>query len=100
MACPMIDLARGPMSKLQRANVSSGHSTPQGDGELPKTTPETPNNGVVALGSTGEHDSEDNTNHCGDKSNQDESRENAANSNLESAHGDCFTCLQTEQVVH
>ena len=49
------------MPKPQRANVSSGHNTPQCNGELPETTQETPNDGVVALGSTGECDSEDNT---------------------------------------
>ena len=38
---------------------------------------------MVASGSTEEHDSEDNTNHCGDESTQDEPRENAANSDLE-----------------
>ena len=47
---------------------------------------------MVASGSMGEHDSEDNTNYCSDKSNQDEVRENAANSDLESASGDCLTC--------
>ena len=80
------------------ANVS-GHSTPQGDGELPETTPETPNDSVVASGTTEEHDGEDITDYCGNKSNQDELRENAANFDLESASGDCLTCSDTEEVA-
>ena len=44
-------------AKTVEANVSSRHSTPQGNGELPKTTLKKPNNGMVVLGSTGEHDS-------------------------------------------
>ena len=86
-------------AKIAEANVSSGHSTPQGDGVPPKSTLETPNKGMVASGSTGEHDSEDNTDHYGDESNQHESRENASNSNFKSASGNCLTCLDTEEVA-
>ena len=57
------------------------------------------NNGVGASGSTEEHNSEDNTDHCGDESTQDESRENTADSDLESASGDCLTCLDMEEVA-
>ena len=57
---------------MAETDVSSGDNTPQGNRELPKITPETLQDGMVASGSTGEHDSEDNTNYCGDKSNQDE----------------------------
>ena len=71
----MIDLARGTYAKTTEANVSSGHSTPQGEREPPETPPEAPNNDTVASGSTEEHDSGDNTDHCGDESTQDESRE-------------------------
>ena len=55
-------------AKTAEANVSSGHSIPQGNRELPETPMETPNNGMGASGSTEEHSSEDNTDHCGDKS--------------------------------
>ena len=86
-------------AKITEADMNSGYSTPQGNGELPEITPEAPNSAMVALGSTGEHDSEDNTGHCGDESDQDKSREKTANSNLESASGNCLTCLDTEEVA-
>ena len=54
---------------------------------------------MVALGSTEEHEREDKTDYCGDESNQDESRENTADSSLESASRDCLTCLDTEEVT-
>ena len=67
-------------AKTAEANVSIGHNTPQGKKEPPRIPLETPNNDTVASGSTEEHDSGDNTNHCGDQSTQDVSRENMANS--------------------
>ena len=99
MANPMINLARGPMQKLQRPMSAVATALHRAKGNHPKTTPEAPNNDMVALGSTGEHDIEDNTNHCGDKSNQDESRENTANSNLELASVNCLTFSDTEEVA-
>ena len=54
-------------TETTETDVSSGHSTPQGNGELPKTLPEAPNNGVGASWSAEEHNSKDNTNHCGDE---------------------------------
>ena len=86
-------------AETSEANVSNGHKTPQVNAELPITILETPNDAMVAFGSTGEHGSEDNTDHCGDNSNQDESRKKVANSNLESASGVCLTCLDTEEVA-
>ena len=41
----------------------------------------------------------ENTNHCGVESTQDEMRKNVANSDLESASGDCLTCSDTEKVA-
>ena len=61
--------------------------------------PESLGNGIGASGSNEEHDIEDITNHCGDESTQDELRENAADSYLESASGDWLTCLDTEEVA-
>ena len=54
---------------------------------------------MVACGSTEPHDSEDNTNHCGDESTHDKLRENVADSDLKSAAGDCLTCLDSEEVA-
>ena len=54
---------------------------------------------MVTSGSTEEYDSEDNSNYCGGKSTQDESIDNAADSDLESASGDCLSCLDTEEVA-
>ena len=79
--------------------VSSGHSTSQGNGELPETPQEAPNNGMGASGSTEEQNSKDNTNHSDKESTQEESRENAADSDLESASGDCLTCSDMEEVA-
>ena len=56
-------------------------------------------NGICASGSTEEHNSEDNTDHSGDKSTQEKLRENAADSDLELAWGDCLTCTDMEEVV-
>ena len=83
----MIDLGRGPWPKLQtEADVSSGHNTSQGNRELPETPSEI-------------CDSENNTDYCGDKSNQAKLRENVADSNLESACWDCLTCLDTKEMA-
>ena len=46
-----------------------------------------------------EHNSKGNTDHCGDKSTKDELRENAANSDLELASGNCLTCSDMEEVA-
>ena len=54
---------------------------------------------MVASGSTEEHDRWDNTNHWGDESTQDKSRENVADSDLESASGDCITCSDMGEVA-
>ena len=86
-------------AKTAEANVSSGHSTPQGNGELPTTPLKVHDNSVGASGSMEEHNSKDNTNHCGDESTQDELRENAIDSDLESASGDCLTCSDMEEVA-
>ena len=86
-------------AETTEANVSSGHRTVQGTGELPEMPPEVPIEDTVASGSTEEHDSGDNTNHCGNESTQNELRENTADSDLESAFGDCLTCLNTEEVA-
>ena len=99
MAHPMINLARGPMLKLQRLMSAVGTALHRVMGNCLKQHWRHPTMAWLPLGSTGEHDSEDNTDHCGDESNQDESRENAANSDLESASGDCLTCLDTEEVA-
>ena len=80
-------------------NVSSWYSTPQSNGEPPEMSPEAHDNNMVASGSTGGNESEDNTDYCGDESTQDELRENMADSNLESASGDCLSCLDTKEVV-
>ena len=86
-------------AKTTEADASSGHSTPKGNGELPKAPLEVHNNGMGASGRTEEHNSKDNTDHCGDKSTQDKLRENAADSDLESASGDCLTCSDMEEVA-
>ena len=70
-------------AKAAEAVTSSGQSTPQGDRKPPKTPPEAHDNGMGASGSTGEHNSENNTNHCGDNSTQDESKETMADSDLD-----------------
>ena len=82
-------------AKTTEAEVSSGYSTPQGDEEPPQTQLEVPNNGVGASRST----EEDNTDHSGNESTQDKSRENAADSDLELASVDCLTCSDVEEVV-
>ena len=85
-------------TETAEANVSSGHSTQQGDWKPCETPLEVLNNDMVALGGTGEHVSEDDMD-CGDQSAQDESRENVANSDLKSTSGDCLTSLDTEEVA-
>ena len=54
---------------------------------------------MSASGSTEEHNNEDKTDHFGDKSTQDELRENAADSGLGSASGDCLACSDMEEVA-
>ena len=54
---------------------------------------------VCASRSAEEHNSEENTDHSGDESTQDELRENAANSDLKLASGDCLTCSDTEELA-
>ena len=56
-------------------------------------------NGVGAPKSTEEHDSLDNTHQSGDGSTQDELRENAADSDLESASSDCPSCSDMEKLA-
>ena len=85
--------------EITEADVSSGCSAPQGNGKAHETPPDVPNNDMVASGSTEEHNHEDNADHCGEESTQDQSRENAVNSDLESASGDCLTCLDTDDVA-
>ena len=70
-----------------------------GNRELPRTPPEAPNNGVGTSGSTEEHNSKDNTDQGGNESTQDKLRENAANSDLESASGHCLNCSDTDEVA-
>ena len=77
-------LGKRAHAKATEADVSSGCSTPQGDGEAPEKPLGAPKNDMVVSGSTEEHDREDNADHCGDESTQDKSRENAANFDLES----------------
>ena len=47
---------------------------------------------MCASGSAEGHNSKDNTDHSADESTQYKSRENTADSDLESASGDCLTC--------
>ena len=92
VAHPVINLAReNRLKSTTEADVRRGYSALQGKGEPPKTTPEAANNDMGALGNTGEYDSKDNTNHCGGESNQDVSRENTGDSDLELASGDLHT---------
>ena len=60
--------------KATEANISSGHCTPQGNGEPPKTPLAVHNNAVGASESIEEKNSKDNTDHCGDNPTQDELR--------------------------
>ena len=92
--CP----GKSACAKTTEAKVSSRHNTPQGDGELPET-PWVPDNGVSASWSIEEHNSEDNTDHSGNESTQEESRKNAADSDLESASGGCLTYSDMEEVA-
>ena len=56
-------------------------------------------NGVGAPNSTKEQNSGNSIDHGGDKSTQDELRENTANSDLESASGDYITCSDIELAI-
>ena len=49
--------------------------------------------------STKDQDSESSANHSGTSSNSDMSRENVANSDMESASGDCVTCSDKDNVT-
>ena len=60
---------------------------------------EVSNRSLATSGSIEGYDSEDITDHCHDESTQDESRDNTADSDLESSSGDCLTCLDTEEVA-
>ena len=75
-------------AQIPEAKASSGHSTLQSGEEPLKMPPEVHNNGADPPKSTQEHNSLDNTDHNGEGSTQDELRENAINSHLESASGD------------
>ena len=81
--CPSDHPAKRAHAETAEAKVSSGHSTSQSKGELPRTPPEVPNNSMGAFGSTEGHNSKDNTNQGGRESTQGKLRENAADSNLE-----------------
>ena len=60
-----------------------------------------PGDGTVGgiLRSTGDQNSEHNSNHSGASSDSDASTGNLANSVMESASGDCFMCLDTDEVT-
>ena len=60
-----------------------------------------PDDGTVgeALSSTEDQDNESSTNHSGTLSDSDVSRENVADSDMESASGDCITCLNIDVVT-
>ena len=92
-------LGKRAHAKTTEATVSSVHSAPQRNRELSKTPTEAPSNGVGASGSTEEDNSKDNTDHGGNESTQDESRENAADSDLELASGDCLTCSDMKEMA-
>ena len=94
-----IDLVRGPTPKPLKPMSVVGTAYHWATEQPPKSPPEAHNNGMGASGSTEEHKSEDHTDHCGDVSTQDELRQNAADSDLESASGDCLTCSDTEEVA-
>ena len=105
--------------------VRSKHSSTQGYENMPKLVPEArpssepqgqeptsppssptkanadPDDDTVVgtLRSTRDQDSESNANHSGASSDLDASRENVANSDMESASGDCFMCLDTDEVT-
>ena len=110
---------------LQEVKVRSKHSSTEGDEDIPKLAPKArprsepqgqestrppssptkatvdPGNGTVVetSRSTGDQDSESSTNHSGTSSNPDTSRDNAADSDMESASGDCFMCSDTDEVT-
>ena len=54
---------------------------------------------VGTSGSTGDQDNESSTKHNGASSNSDASREIMADLDMESAFGDCFTCLDMDEVT-
>ena len=81
-------------------------SEPQG--QEPTSTPSSPTKVTVDPGdgtvvetsrSTRDQDSESNANHSGASSDLDASRENVADSDMESVSRDCFMCSDTEEVT-
>ena len=91
---PALALEVRPSSKPQGQEPTSPPSRPT------KATTD-PDSGTVgeALRSTRDQDSESSTNHSGTSSDSDTSRENVADSDMESASGDCVTCLDTDEVT-
>ena len=83
-----------PSSEPQGQEPTSPPSSPT------KATAD-PGNGTVVgtLRSPRDQDSESNANHSGASSDSDASRENVANSDRESASGDHFTYLDTDEVT-
>ena len=67
----------------------------------PTNAPIDPDEGIVAdtLRNTGDQDSENNCSHHGVSSDQNTSRENVAESDLESTSEDCLTCLDMDKVI-
>ena len=83
-----------PSSKPQGQEPTSPPSSPT------KATTD-PDDGTVgeASKSTGDQDSESSPNDSGTSSDLDASRENVANSDMESASRDCVTCLHKDEVT-
>ena len=67
----------------------------------PTKTTANPDDGTVVgtLRSTRDQGNDSSTNHSGTSSDLDASRENVANSHMESAAKDCFTCSDTDEVT-
>ena len=86
---PKLALEARPSSEPQGQEPTSPPSSPT------KATAD-PSNGTVVRTSrsTGDQDSESNTNHSGASSDLDKSKEDVANSDMESASRDFFTCSQ------
>ena len=109
----------------QGVELRSKHSSTQGYADMPKLPPEARPSSVpqgqeptsppssptkvtadhddgTRVGtswSTGNLDTDSSANHSGTSSNSDVSRVNVANSDIESASGDWFTCLDTDEVT-
>ena len=86
-------------AETTEAKASSGCSTLQGGKEPPGIPLEAHEKGTGANKSTKEHNNRNSIDHSGDESTQDESRENAADSDLESSSGDCLTCSDMEELA-